>query len=75
MRNLSLLIAIAALLFVSALTWKADASVSSGAANLAIAAKNFTPIIKAGCGGRGPHCTWGRHWFCGQMGRCWCAPC
>jgi hypothetical protein len=54
---------------------KAEASIGSGSGNLAITAKNFTPIIKAACGGPGEHCRWGRHWVCGPMSRCWCAPC
>jgi hypothetical protein len=71
-----MLAAAAALLFVGALAWKAEASILGGAGSLAITAKNFTPIIKTGCGGPGPHCRWGRHWVCGPMGRrCWCAPC
>jgi hypothetical protein len=76
MRKLMLMFAAAAaILFAGALSWNAQASVTGGSGNLAITAKNFTPIIKAGCGGPGPHCRWGRHWFCGPLGRCWCAPC
>lgn len=76
MRKLMLMLAAtAALLFAGALTWKAEAAISGGAGHLAITAKDFTPIIKSGCGGPGAHCRWGRHWTCGPMGRCWCAPC
>jgi hypothetical protein len=76
MRKLMLMLAAtAAILFAGALTWNAEASVTGGSGNLAITAKNFTPIIKTACGGPGAHCRWGRHWVCGPMGRCWCAPC
>ncbi len=76
MRKLMLMLAAtAALLFAGALSWKAEAAISGGAGHLAITAKDFTPIIKSGCGGPGEHCRWGRHWVCGPAGRCWCAPC
>jgi hypothetical protein len=71
-----MLAAAAAILFAGALAWKADAAIGGGAGNLTVTAQNFTPIIKAACGGPGPHCRPGRHWVCGPAGRhCWCAPC
>jgi hypothetical protein len=65
-----------AILLAGALTWKAEAQTTRGAANIPAASENFTPIVKAGCGFVGPHCGPRRHWVCGPYGRrCWCAPC
>ena len=76
MRKLMLMLAAtAAILFAGALTWNAEAAVTGGSGNLAIAAKNFSPVIKTACGGPGANCRAGRHWVCGPAGRCWCAPC
>ena len=76
MRKLMLMLAAtAAILFAGALNWNAEASVTGGSGNLAITAKNFTPVIKAACGGPGANCRAGRHWVRGPAGRCWCAPC
>jgi hypothetical protein len=75
MKKLSLAAAVGILL-AGSLAWTADAQTWRGAASIPSAAQNFTPIEKAACGGRGPHCRWGRHWVCGPRGlRCWCAPC
>jgi hypothetical protein len=68
------LIAVAVLLEGS-FAWQAQAASSNGAANISNAARNFTPIQRAACGGRwGPYCPPGRTRVCGPF-RCWCAPC
>ena len=76
MRKLTLsLMALAAILLAGSLAFKADAQTSRGAANITAQTQNFTPIEKAACGFRGPHCGPRHHWVCGPHGRCWCAHC
>jgi hypothetical protein len=77
MRNLAItLTAAAAILFAGSVAWKAGAATWVRGASIPAVAQNFTPIETVACGGRGPHCRWGRHWVCGPYGRrCWCAPC
>jgi hypothetical protein len=66
---------LAATILLAGLAVGAQAQTWHGSAQLNGAAQNFTPIIKAACGGRwGPHCPPGRHRVCGRW-RCWCAPC
>jgi hypothetical protein len=67
-----ILAAAAALILSGSLAWKAEATPG---ANMGMPlATEFSPVIKAGCGGPGRYCPWGRHWVCGPRG-CWCAPC
>lgn len=65
----------AAILSAEALTWKAEAQTSRGAASLHTTVQNFTPIEKTACGPyRGRWCGPWHHRVCGPY-RCWCAPC
>ncbi|HTO60981.1 MAG TPA: hypothetical protein VMM15_06975 [Bradyrhizobium sp.] len=67
--------ALAAILLVSSLAWKAEAQTTRGALLIPEQAKNFTPIEKAACGPFwGPHCGPFHHWVC-RRHRCWCARC
>src|ERR1700676_3571566 len=70
-----MLAATAAILFAGALAWNAEAAVTGGSGNLAITAKNFSPVIKTACGGPSDNCRAGRHWTWGPARHCWCAPC
>jgi hypothetical protein len=74
---LVILFAITAMLLAGALSFKADAQTSRGAATITAQAQNFTPIEKAACGPfRGRFCGPYHHWVCGPYGRhCWCAHC
>lgn len=54
---------------------RSEAAPIRGMEAIPAAAKNYSPIVKVGCGAPGPHCRPGRHWTCGPHGRCWCAPC
>ena len=76
MRKIAIMFAAsAALVFGAAPTWQAYAQMERGAAALAAAHKNFTPIEKAACGPHwGAHCGPWHHWVCGRY-HCWCAPC
>jgi hypothetical protein len=75
MRKFGIIVGIAtAMLLTGALTWSAEAAGSQGAASISKAAKNFTPIQHAACGGWGPSCPPGRTRVCGPY-RCWCRPC
>jgi hypothetical protein len=51
-------------------TWKAEAMVGAGAAQVATAAKTASPVDRVACGGRGAHCPPG-YWWNGNR----CAPC
>ncbi len=51
-------------------TWKAEAMVTAGAAQVATAAKAASPIDRTACGGRGAHCPPGYNWNGNR-----CAPC
>ena len=68
--------AMAAILLIGSLAWKADAQTSRGAATIPAQAQNFTPIQKAACGPFwGARCGPFHRWVCGPRGRCWCAHC
>ena len=70
------LAATAAILVAGSMVWKAEATTPGSGANLPLAAKNFSPVIKAACRGPGGRCRPGLHWVCGvPHGHCWCAPC
>jgi hypothetical protein len=75
MRKLAIALGMAAVVVIAgSLAWKADATtLSSGAVQLPSAAKNYSPVEKAGCRVRG-WCGWGWHKVCGPL-RCWCVPC
>jgi hypothetical protein len=75
MRKLAIALGVtAAVLLAGSLSWKADATtLSSGTVNLPSAAKNYSPVEKAGCYRRG-WCGFGFHKVCGPL-RCWCVPC
>ncbi len=75
MRMLAIALGLTAgMLVAGSLAWKADATtLSSGALNLPSAAKNYSPIEKAGCYRRG-RCGFGWYRVCGAL-RCWCVPC
>lgn len=71
-----LIMTLAAMALVQAMTVITASAQSQGAHSLK-ALRNATPIVKeVGC--RGPldwgKCPPGRHWICGY-GRCWCGPC
>lgn len=70
-------VALAAVLLLSSLTWKAEAQTLRGATIFHTQTQNFTPIEKAACGPFfGRRCGPFHHWVCGPYGRrCWCAPC
>jgi hypothetical protein len=71
MRKLTFaLIAVAAMTFAGLASWKAEATIFTGA----LPTQNYSQIEKVGCSGPGPRCPWGRTWLCGPRG-CWCAPC
>ena len=53
--------------------WKSDAATWTGTLNLPSAAKNYSPIEKAGCVKRG-RCPLGWFWACGPY-KCKCRPC
>jgi hypothetical protein len=75
MRKLpSIVAAVVAILLVSGSAWKADAATIIGSTALPTAAKNFSPIQKAACGGYGRYCGPGYVRTCGPY-RCWCRPC
>ena len=71
------LAATAAILVAGSMVWKAEATTPGSGANLPLAAKNFSPVIKAACRGPGGRCRPGLHWVCGGLphGHCSCAPC
>ena len=75
MRKLAIALGVtAAVLLAGSLSWKADATaLSSGTINPPSAAKNYSPIEKAGCHRRG-WCGFGWYKVCGPL-RCWCVPC
>jgi hypothetical protein len=75
MRKLAIALGMtAAVLFAGTFAWKADATaLSSGTLNLPSAAKNYSPVEKAGCYRVG-WCGLGRHRVCGPL-RCVCVPC
>jgi hypothetical protein len=66
-----ILAAAVALILSGSLVWKAEATPGPNMGMLP--ATEFSPVIKAGCGGPG-RCPWGRYWVCRPRG-CWCAPC
>jgi hypothetical protein len=66
-----ILAAAVALILSGSLAWKAEATPGPNMGMLP--ATEFSPVIKAGCGGPG-RCPWGRYWVCRPRG-CWCAPC
>ena len=75
MRKLAIALGVtAAVLLAGSLSLKADATtLSSGTVNLPSAAKNYSPVEKAGCFRVG-RCGLGWHRVCGPL-RCWCVPC
>jgi len=73
MRKLLVITAAAAILLVGSMAAKADPATSSGSA-LSHAAKNFSPVKEAACGGYGRWCGPGYVRACGPY-RCWCRPC
>jgi hypothetical protein len=75
MRKLAVALGLSlAVLLAGGLAWEADALPwTSNTVALPTAAKNYSPIEKAGCFRRG-RCGWGRYRVCGPL-RCWCAPC
>ena len=77
MRKMAIaLTAMAAILIVGSLAWKADAQTTRGAAAISDTARNFTPIEKAACWGRGRWCGPGWTRVCGPRGwHCWCRRC
>jgi len=75
MRKLAVALGLtAAVMVAGSFAWRAEATtLSSGAVHLPTAAKNYSPVEKAGCFRPG----WcGLGWFrrCGRW-RCWCVPC
>lgn len=75
MRKLAIALGITvAVLFAGSLAWKADATtLSSGTITLPTAAKNYSPVEKAGCRRPG-WCGLGWYRVCGPI-RCRCLPC
>jgi hypothetical protein len=72
-----LIMTLTAMAFVLGTTVMTAGAQTQGAHSLN-ALRNATPIVKEiGC--RGPadwgKCSPGRHWVCGNYGRCWCGPC
>ena len=74
MRKLAIALGVtAAMLLAGSCAWKADATtLSSGTVNLPSAAKNYSPVEKAGC--RSAGATLAGTASAGPV-RCWCAPC
>jgi hypothetical protein len=64
--------ATAAIIFTGFYAGSAEAEAWRGASSI----RGFTPIEKAGCLSKGPHCAKGYRWRCGFGARfCWCGPC
>ena len=75
MRKLIVTLTATTAIFMSGLlVIEADAQTLRGAANLAAAARNYTPVEGAACRGWGRWCGPGYVRACGPF-RCWCRPC